>query len=128
MCYIYRRCHLASCTAFADQSRTLGGSVLTSEASRTAAGARSITIPPSQVATTADPNWTPLLAAPPYPEYVSGYSGLVGVFTRALEGTFHTQHLQLTFITTAADVPEDKRQRIYDSGNVAVQEVVDARM
>jgi hypothetical protein len=79
-------------------------------------------------ATTADPNWAPLLAAPPYPDYVSGYSGLIGVFTRALEGTFHTQHLQLTFITTAADVPEDKRQRIYASGSVAVQEVVDARM
>jgi hypothetical protein len=79
-------------------------------------------------ATTAEPNWAPLLAAPPYPEYVSGYSGLIGVFTRALEGTFHTQHLQLTFITTAADVPEDKRQRIYASGSVAVQEVVDARM
>lgn len=57
-------------------------------------------------ATTADPNWAPLLAAPPYPEYVSGYTGLIGVFTRALEGTFHTQH----------------------SGSVVVQEVVDARM
>jgi hypothetical protein len=27
-------------------------------------------------ATAADPNWQPMLATPPYPDYVSGYSGL----------------------------------------------------
>ena len=35
-------------------------------------------------ATDPDPNWTPLLITPNYPEYVSGYSGVTGAFTRAL--------------------------------------------
>jgi hypothetical protein len=74
--------------------------------------------------TTADPKWQPMLATPPYPDYVSGYSGLIGAFTRALQDTLDTQHLQLTFISTA--VPN--ATRFYDSGKVARQEVVDARV
>jgi hypothetical protein len=75
-------------------------------------------------ATAADPNWQPMLATPPYPDYVSGYSGLIGAFTRALGETFHTSQLQLTFISTA--VPNVTR--FYDSEKVACQEVVDARV
>jgi hypothetical protein len=55
---------------------------------------------------------------------VSGYSGGIGAFTRALQETFDTRHLQLTFISTA--VPG--ASRFYDSGRVARQEVVDARV
>jgi hypothetical protein len=75
-------------------------------------------------ATTADPNWVPMLTNPPYPEYVSGYSGGIGAFTRALQETFDTRHLQLTFISTA--VPGVTR--FYDSGRDARQDVVDARV
>ncbi len=75
-------------------------------------------------ATTADPSWQPMLATPPYPEYVSGYSGLIGAFTRALGETFHTRQLQLTFTSTA--VPNVTR--FYDSEKAACQEVVDARV
>jgi hypothetical protein len=75
-------------------------------------------------ATAADPNWQPMLATPPYPDYMSGYSGLIGAFTRALGETFHTSQLQLTFISTA--VPNVTR--FYDSEKVACQEVVDARV
>jgi hypothetical protein len=75
-------------------------------------------------ATTADPEWAPLRAMPPYPEYVSGYSGGIGAFTRALQDTFDTRHLQLTFISTA--VPGSDRH--YDLGREARQEVVDARV
>ena len=74
-------------------------------------------------ATTADPNWAPMLATPPYPEYVSGYSGVIGAYASALQETFQTRHLQLTFTSTA--VPGT---RVYDSGDEAVQEVVDARI
>ena len=35
-------------------------------------------------ATIADPDWVPLLTTPPYPDYVSGYSGVTGAFTRSL--------------------------------------------
>jgi hypothetical protein len=75
-------------------------------------------------ATAEDPRWQPLVATPPYPEYVSGYSGGIGSFTRALQDTFDTRHLQLTFISTA--VPGATRS--YDSGTEARQDVVDGRV
>jgi hypothetical protein len=75
-------------------------------------------------ATTADPSWTPLLTTPPYPEYVSGYSGLTGAFTQALQDTLNTQHLQLTLISTA--VPG--AVRTYYSGESLRNDVVDARV
>lgn len=75
-------------------------------------------------ATTADPGWVPLLATPPYPDYVSGYSGAIGAFTRALERVLQTRHLRLNFISTA--VPGVTRS--YDSGTVLDREVVDARV
>jgi hypothetical protein len=75
-------------------------------------------------ATTPDQNWLPMLPTPPYPDYVSGYSGLMGAFTRSLRQTLHTQHLQLTFTSTA--VPGVTRA--YDSEKAACQDVVDARV
>ncbi len=75
-------------------------------------------------ATTADTSWTPLLTTPPYPEYVSGYSGLTGAFTQALEDTLNTRHLQLTLISTA--VPS--AVRTYYSGALLRNDVVDARV
>lgn len=65
-----------------------------------------------------------MLTNPPYPDYVSGYSGGIGAFTRALQETFDTRHLQLTFISTV--VPGVTR--FYDSGRDARQDVVDARV
>jgi hypothetical protein len=75
-------------------------------------------------ATIADPSWTPLLTTPPYPDYVSGYSGLTGAFTKALADTLDTDHLQLTLISTA--VPGAVRQ--YDSGASLRNDVIDARV
>jgi hypothetical protein len=75
-------------------------------------------------ATTADPTWTPLLTTPPYPDYVSGYSGLTGAFTRALADALDTRDLQLTLMSTA--VPGAVRN--YDSGKTLRSDVVDARV
>jgi hypothetical protein len=75
-------------------------------------------------ATIADPSWTPLLTTPPYPDYVSGYSGLTGAFTQALEDTLGTRQLQLTLNSTA--VPGVVRT--YASGESLRNEVVDARV
>jgi hypothetical protein len=75
-------------------------------------------------ATIADPAWTPLRPTPPYPDYVSGYSGGIGAFTRALQDTLDTRHLQLTFTSTAVQ----GKERHYDSGKKARQDVVDARV
>jgi hypothetical protein len=75
-------------------------------------------------ATSADTSWTPLLTTPPYPEYVSGYSGLTGAFTRALADALDTSHLELTLISTA--VPGVVRH--YDSGSSLRNDLVDARV
>jgi hypothetical protein len=74
--------------------------------------------------TTADPNWQPMVTTPPYPDYVSGYSALIGAFTRALEETLRTERLKLTFTSTAVE----GTTRSYDTGKQARQEVVDARV
>lgn len=75
-------------------------------------------------ATIADPNWVPLLATPPYPEYPSGYNVVNSTVTHGLEEVFQTRQLQLTLISTA--VPGV--QRHYDSGRMLRQDVVDARV
>jgi hypothetical protein len=75
-------------------------------------------------ATTADPTWLPLLTTPPYPDYVSGYSGVTGAFTRALAETLGTRHLRLTLTSTA--VPNATRH--YDSGKALDRDVIDARV
>jgi hypothetical protein len=74
-------------------------------------------------ATTADPSWAPLLATPPYPDYVSGYSAYTAAFSAALEALFGTHHLRLTLTSTA--VPDI---RSYDSGEQLRSDVVNARI
>ena len=77
-------------------------------------------------ATTADPTWTPLLTTPPYPVYVSGYSGITGDFTPALEDTFRTRHLNLTLMSTAVTTPPLTRH--YDTGQGMRDDVINARI
>jgi len=74
-------------------------------------------------ATEPDPSWMPLRPDPAYPEYPSGYNGVVAAITRGLERVFDTQQLQLTVISTA--VPD---VRHYDTGAALRQDVVDGRM
>jgi hypothetical protein len=74
-------------------------------------------------ATSPDPRWVPMIATPPYPEYPSGYNSVAATGSRALADVFHTQHLELTLISTA--VPD---VRHYDSGAALRQDVVDARV
>jgi hypothetical protein len=52
--------------------------------------------------TAVDTSWAPLLTTPPYPDYVSGYSGVTGAFTRSLQKTLGTGQLNLTLRSTAA--------------------------
>jgi hypothetical protein len=74
-------------------------------------------------ATTADPTWVPLLVTPPYPDYPSGYNAFNATVSRGLEDVFHTRHLDLTLISTAAP-----GTRHYDSGRALRRDVVDARV
>jgi hypothetical protein len=78
----------------------------------------------SNNATTADPSWTPLLVTPPYPEYVSGYSGVTGAFARGLADVLGTDQLNVTLISTA--VPGIARH--YDSVASLCDDVISARV
>lgn len=75
-------------------------------------------------ATAPDPSWLPLGVNPPYPDYVSGYSGVAGAFAAALTGVLGTKDLRLSLTSTA--VPGVTRT--YDSGRSLRADVVDARV
>jgi hypothetical protein len=75
-------------------------------------------------ATTPDPTWAPLITTPPYPEYPSGYNAFNATVTGGLGELFHTQHLNLTLISTA--VPGVMRH--YDRGSAERADVVNARV
>jgi hypothetical protein len=51
--------------------------------------------------TDANTTWAPLLTTPPYPDYVSGYSGVTGAFTRSLQRTLGTLDIDVTLHSTA---------------------------
>jgi hypothetical protein len=74
-------------------------------------------------ATAADPGWTPLLANPNYPDYVSGYNAFAASFSGALQGLFG-RHLDLALTSMAAPGVT----RSYDSGAALRGDVVNARV
>jgi hypothetical protein len=69
-------------------------------------------------------DWVPLLTTPPYPDYVSGYSGVTGAFTRALQKTLGTRRLNVTLHSSAVAGAE----RHYARAGALNAAVVDARI
>jgi hypothetical protein len=70
--------------------------------------------------------WAPLLATPPYPDYVSGYSGVTGAFTRSLQKTLGTGQLDLTLRSTAPGFAGVTRH--YQHAGALNGAVIDARI
>ncbi len=65
-------------------------------------------------------SWLPLLTTPPYPDYVSGYSGVTGAFTRSLQKTLGTGQLDADARSTAPaarDAPLRQGRRPERSGH-----------
>jgi hypothetical protein len=74
--------------------------------------------------TVANTTWAPLLTnTPPYPDYVSGYSGVTGAFTRSLQKTLGTGQLDVTLGSTAA-----AGTRHYDKAGAINDAVINARI
>jgi hypothetical protein len=69
-------------------------------------------------------DWVPLLTTPPYPDYVSGYAGVTGAFTRALQKTLGTRRLNVTLHSSAVAGAE----RHYARAGALNDVVVDARI
>jgi hypothetical protein len=76
-------------------------------------------------ATTADPNWTPLLPTPPFPDYVCGHSTLAGAAEAVLESYFGRRP-GVTMTMTSAAAPGVTHR--YATFRAISDEVVDARV
>lgn len=74
--------------------------------------------------TTADPDWTPLTASPPYPEYPSGHATVVGASTEALAEVFGRRRL----VVNVPSFVETTPARRYESLRELDEEAMDARI
>jgi len=88
-------------------------------------------------ATTANPDWTPFLATPPYPDYVCGLPIATGAATEAIRRYFGTDAVGWAMTVNAAAVampnglpalPAKSITRTYTSLSGAAAEAADARV
>ena len=73
-------------------------------------------------ATTADPDWLPLIATPPYPDHSSGASSVAGAAARTMQNFFGTDDIAWT------DTNLGGQTRSFTQASTAMNEVVDARV
>jgi hypothetical protein len=76
--------------------------------------------------TAGDVTWTPFLANPNYPDYVSGANGLTGAFTKSLRLFFRTDKISFTVKNPNQQVV--LKERPFTRFSDAAQEVVEARI
>lgn len=76
--------------------------------------------------TVGDPQWTPLVATPPYPEYSSGANCLGGAYTTVLRLFFGTDRLPFSVWSTVSGLTENPRR--YQRFSDAADEMVEARI
>jgi hypothetical protein len=79
--------------------------------------------PVTAIRATADPNWTPLLATPPFQEYPSGHSGMSGAAATVL-AAFYGENT--SFTVSSAGLPGVERH--FTTFSSAVQQVENARI
>jgi hypothetical protein len=72
--------------------------------------------------TAEDPAWEPLVATPPYPDYVSGFNGVTGAFTRSLSRLLGGE-LDVYITSAAAGVT-----RHYTTASALNQDGIDGRV
>jgi hypothetical protein len=72
--------------------------------------------------TTADPQWLPLIATPPYPDHPSGHAGLSGSFVATLQNFFGTDAIGWS------DTNNGGFTRSFTRFSQAIADVVDARV
>jgi hypothetical protein len=77
-------------------------------------------------ATVADPNWTPLIGVPPYPDHPSGHNCISSSFVETLKDFFGTN--QMSFSATRATSPIGPITRSFTRFSQAINEVRQARV
>ena len=83
--------------------------------------------------TEGDPDWTSLIAAPPYPDHASGLSAAGGSIVATAQELFGTDRVAFSGTITppmqpAPAPPPEPITRNYDRLSEAVDEIVDARV
>jgi hypothetical protein len=78
--------------------------------------------------TTADPNWTPLLATPTHPEYPSAHGCLTSALTDALAAAIGSNHLNITVPGATNGGSTLTTNRVFNNVQNIQNEVVDARV
>jgi PAP2 superfamily len=73
-------------------------------------------------ATTADPNWLPLIPTPAYPDHPSGLTSLSGAFVATLQASYGTDDV------TWSDTNAAGLTRSFTRFSQAVDETIDARV
>jgi hypothetical protein len=73
--------------------------------------------------TAPDPNWAPLLATPPYPEYISGHACITGVATETFSHLFGARSLNLDIFSSVTSTT-----RHYDRADMLDAETMNARI
>jgi hypothetical protein len=76
-------------------------------------------------ATTADPDWVPLLTAPPFPEYASAHATGCAAAYEVLAATFGND---TRFENTSLTAPPDMPTRRFPSFSAAAEECADSRV
>ncbi len=76
--------------------------------------------------TVGDPNWTPFLATPPYPDHTSGANNITGAVTTLLQLFFDTDEFEFTVSSPNAGLLTNPRS--FSRFSDAAQEVVDVRI
>ena len=77
--------------------------------------------------TAGDPNWSPLITTPNYPDYTSGANSFTGAVTRVLQLFFDTDHMTFS-VTTTNTGPTMQDTRTYNRFSAAADDVVEARI
>jgi hypothetical protein len=73
--------------------------------------------------TAADPDWLPLITTPPYPEYTSGLTTVMGAASRSLTRVLGTRRIDLRITSAAAGVT-----RQYEFAGHLNRDAIDARV
>jgi len=78
------------------------------------------------VSTIGDPNWKPLIANPPYPDYTSGANSVGGAVSRTLKHFFGTD--DMTFVATSVGNQGPTSPRTYHHFSDISNDLVEARI
>ena len=77
--------------------------------------------------TVGDPDWTPLIATPPYPDHTSGYNCASGAFMHTAKAFFGKNRMEFSVVKFPGNVTPNAT-RDYGQLTAVVKDTIDARV